>query len=61
MKEEWSFYVSKLIEDNHKGNLAIIIHDDFKVDKNQLPPNLRYKQRLLMSNFKESLLKYLQQ
>ncbi len=61
VKEEWSFYVSKLIEDNHKGNLAIIIHDDFKVDKNQLPPNLRYKQRLLMSNFKESLLKYLQQ
>ena len=61
VKEEWSFYVSKLIEENHKGNLAIIIHDDFKVDKNQLPPNLRYKQRLLMSNFKESLLKYLQQ
>ncbi len=61
VKEEWSFYVSKLIEDNHKGNLAIIIHDDFKIDKNQLPPNLRYKQRLLMSNFKESLLKYLQQ
>lgn len=61
VKEEWSFYVSKLIEDNHKGNLAIIIHDDFKVEKNQLPPNLRYKQRLLMSNFKESLLKYLQQ
>lgn len=61
VKEEWAFYVSKLIEDNHKGNLAIIIHDDFKVDKNQLPPNLRYKQRLLMSNFKESLLKYLQQ
>lgn len=61
VKEEWSFYVSKLIEDNHKGNLVVIIHDDFKVDKNQLPPNLRYKQRLLMSNFKESLLKYLQQ
>lgn len=61
VKEEWSFYVSKLIEDNHKGNITIIVHDDFKVDKNQLPPNLRYKQRLLMSNFKESLLKYLQQ
>ncbi len=61
VKEEWSFYVSKLIEEDHKGNIAIVIHDDFKVNKNDLPPNLRFRQRFLMSNFKESLLKYLQQ
>ncbi len=61
VKEEWAFFVSKLIEDDHKGNITIITHDEFKVDKSLLPPNLRYKQRLLMSNFKESLLKYLQQ
>ena len=61
VKEEWSFFASKLIEDDHKGNIALIVHDDFKVEKKLLPPNLRYKQRFLMSNFKNSLLKFLQQ
>lgn len=61
VKEEWSFYVSKLIEDNHKGNIAIIEHDNANIEKKQLPPNLRYKQRFKLSNYKKSLLKYLEQ
>lgn len=61
VKEEWSFYVSKLIEDNHKGNIAIIEYDNANIEKKQLPPNLRYKQRFKLSNYKKSLLKYLQQ
>lgn len=61
VKEEWSFYVSKLIEDNHKGNIAIIEHDNANIEKKLLPPNLRYKQRFKLSNYKKSLLKYLEQ
>lgn len=61
VKEEWSFYVSKLIEENHKGNIAIIEHDNANIEKKQLPSNLRYKQRFKLSNYKKSLLKYLEQ
>ncbi len=59
VKEEWSFFVSKLIEEDHKGNLVMIIRDDANIKKEKLPPNLRYKQRLLMSNFKDTLNDYL--
>lgn len=61
VKEEWSFFVSKLIEDDHKGNLVLIEHDSAGLNKKELPPNIRYKQRLKLSNFKEQLLRYLQQ
>ena len=61
VKEEWSFFVSKLIEDNHKGNLILIEHDKANLNKKELPPNLRYKQRLKLSSFKNHLLRYLQQ
>lgn len=61
VKEEWSFFVSKLIEDDHKGNLILIEHDKANLNKNELPPNLRYKQRLKLSSFKNYLLRYLQQ
>ena len=61
VKEEWSYFVSKLIEDDHKGNLILIEHDKANLNKNELPPNLRYKQRLKLSSFKNYLLRYLQQ
>ncbi len=61
VKEEWSFFVNKLIEDGHIGNLVLVMHDDFEVDKNQLPQVLRFKQRVKMSEFREKLPKYLWQ
>ena len=61
VKEEWSFFISKLIEDGHKGNFALIELDSTNIPKVQLPPNIRYKQRFKLSNYKESLIKYLQQ
>lgn len=61
VKEEWSFFISKLIESAHKGNFALIVYDDCNVTPEALPPNLRYKQRFYMSNFKDCLLPYLEQ
>jgi hypothetical protein len=61
VKEEWSFFVSKMIEDSHKGNLVLIETESADLRKNDLPPNIRYKQRLKMSDFRKQLLGYLQQ
>jgi hypothetical protein len=61
VKEEWSFFVSKLIEEDHKGNIALIFLEAETIDKLRLPPNLRYKQRFSMSNYKTDLIQYLKQ
>lgn len=60
VKEEWSCFVSKLIEDDHNGNFIMVIQDDCQIDKEMLPMNIRYKQRLMMSNFRDTLISYLQ-
>ena len=60
VSKEWGFFMDKLA-DGHHGNFALVLRDDCRFAKEDLPPDIRYKQRFLMSNFTEALLAYLQQ
>lgn len=58
--DEWDYFLGEVRDGRKKGNLILIIHDDMKIDKLEFPHQLRHKEIIKMSEFREKILGYLQ-
>jgi len=59
VKDEWSTFNNEIREGRKKGNLLLLLTDDIAGDKGRLPGQLRQKEIVKMSEFRNRLLSYL--
>lgn len=59
VKDEWSTFNNEIREGRKKGNLILLLTDDVAEDKGRLPGQLRQKEIIKMSEFRNRLLSYL--
>lgn len=59
VKDEWSTFNNEIREGRKHGNLILLLADDIAVDKGRLPGQLRQKEIVKMSEFRNRLLSYL--
>lgn len=59
VKDEWSTFNNEIREGRKKGNLVLLLTDDIEGDKGRLPTQLRQKEIVKMSEFRNRLLSYL--
>ena len=58
--DEWDYFLGEIRDGRKDGNLVMIIHDEMKIDKLKFPHQLRHKEIIRMSEFREKVLGYLQ-
>ncbi len=59
VKHEWSTYVGEAIEGRKNGNMILVFHEDFHFKKTELPIDIRRKEILSLSSFRDRLMDYL--
>ena len=59
VKDEWSTFNNEIREGRKNGNLILLLSDDIASDKGRLPCQLRQKEIVKMSEFRNRLLSYL--
>ena len=59
VKDEWSTFNNEIREGRKMGNLLLLLTDDIVADKGRLPPQLRQKEIVRMSEFRSRILAYL--
>ena len=60
VKDEWEYFLGEIREERKKGNVVLVLHDDMSMDKRQFPPQLRHKEIIKVSEFRDKLLGYIQ-
>lgn len=59
VKDEWEYFLGEIREERKAGNVVLVLHDDMSVDKRQFPPQLRHKEIIKVSEFRDKLLGYI--
>ena len=59
VKHEWSTYVGESVEGRKNGNMILIFHEDFHFRKDELPIEIRRKEIISLSTFRNNLADYL--
>lgn len=59
VKDEWSTFNNEIREGRKNGNLILLLSDDIVLDKGRLPAQLRQREIVKMSKFRNRLLPYL--
>lgn len=59
VKDEWEYFLGEIREERKAGNVVLVLHDDMSMDKRQFPPQLRHKEIIKVSEFRDKLLGYI--
>ena len=59
VKDEWEYFLGEIREERKAGNVVLVLHDEMSMDKRQFPPQLRHKEIIKVSEFRDKLLGYI--
>ncbi len=59
VKHEWSTYVGEAVEGRKNGNMVLVFHEDFHYRKEDLPIDIRRKEIISLSSFRDRLADYM--
>lgn len=58
VKHEWSTYIGESVEGRKNGNMVLVFHEDFHFKKEELPIDIRRKEIISLSSFRNTLADY---